>query len=168
MKATVYGVGFNSSGAFKSSEKGAHTKVYATWKSMLMRCYSEKYHVKFPTYIDCIVCDEWLDFQIFAEWFASNYIKGMQIDKDIRVSGNKIYSPEFCLFVSPFDNYEKAGAKTFMLKNPEGQSVDVYNLRKFCRDNNLNRSCINRVVWGEQIAHKGWTHDVITHIFKGL
>lgn len=164
----VYGVGFDSGGTFIKTKGRAHTKVYSTWKSMLMRCYSENYHVKFPTYIDCYVCDEWLDFQVFAKWFCGNYVTGMQLDKDIKVDGNKIYGPEFCVFVSPFDNYEKAGAKIYKLKNPQGKSVEVYNLRKFCRDNNLNRSCINRVVWGAQRQHKGWTHDVITHVFSGL
>ena len=168
MHKTVYGVGFNSGGAFKPSTKGVHSKPYATWKSMLMRCYSDKYHAKFPTYIECSVCAEWLDFQVFASWFEVNYVDGMQLDKDIKVEGNKIYSPEFCLFVSPFDNYEKARAKEFKVISPTGDPVTIYNMRKFCRDNNLNRSCMNNVVWGTQKHHNGWTMDVIVHIFKGL
>jgi hypothetical protein len=79
MKATVYGIGFNSGGEFKPSIKRNHTKPYATWKSMLMRCYSEKYHAKHPSYIGCSVCDEWLDFQIFAKWFSVNYVEGKQL-----------------------------------------------------------------------------------------
>ena len=92
----------------------------------------------------------------------------MQLDKDIKVDGNKVYSPEFCSFVSPFDNYEKAGAKSFDVISPDGKPVKVYNMRKFCRDNNLNRTCMNKVLWGTQKQHKGWTMEVIKHIFKGL
>ncbi len=168
MSGTVYGVGFNSGGSFKPSCNSAHTKPYSTWKSMLMRCYSEKYHAKFPSYIDCSVCDEWLDFQVFALWFTDNYKAGMQLDKDIKVDGNKVYSPSTCLFVSPFDNYEKAGAKTFNVVNPSGKPVTIYNMRKFCRDNNLNRSCMNNVVWGKAQNHKGWTVEVIAHILKAM
>tara|TARA_R110000787_G_scaffold4900_1_gene18512 strand:+ start:198 stop:707 length:510 start_codon:yes stop_codon:yes gene_type:complete len=168
MKATVYGVGFNSGGEFKPSINGNHTKPYSTWKSMLMRCYSDKYHAKFPSYKECEVCDEWLDFQVFASWFVVNYIDGFQLDKDIKIDGNKLYSPSTCMFVSPFDNYEKAGAKEFKVVSPDGDVVSVYNMRKFCRDNNLNRTCMNKVLWGTQVSHKGWTIDVIAHILRGI
>ena len=168
MKATVYGIGFNSGGEFRPSVGGNHTKPYATWKSMLMRCYSDKYHLKSPSYIGCSVCDEWLDFQVFAKWFSVNYEDGKQLDKDIKIEGNKIYSPDTCLFVSPFDNYEKAGAKTFNIISPDGISVKVYNMRKFCRDNNLNRTCMNKVLWGTQKHHKGWTMEVVRHILNSI
>jgi hypothetical protein len=49
------------------------------------------------------VSEEWLNFQNFAKWYDKNYyeINGekMEIDKDILVKRNKIYSPETCVFV---------------------------------------------------------------------
>ena len=70
---------------------------------MLKRCYDEKYHEKHPTYKDCKVCEEWHDFQNFAEWYYNNYyeIEGerMHLDKDILIKRNKVYSPETCVFV---------------------------------------------------------------------
>lgn len=66
---------------------------------MLCRCYSHKYQEKKPTYIGCYVCEEWLSFSNFKEWFDNNYREGYQLDKDILVKGNKIYSPETCCFV---------------------------------------------------------------------
>ena len=70
-----------------------------TWKNMLKRCYDENVRYKFPTYKDCDVCDEWLYFSNFKRWFDENYVKGYQLDKDILVKGNKIYSPNTCCFV---------------------------------------------------------------------
>lgn len=71
---------------------------------MLNRCYDTKRHEKQPTYKHCIVCDKWLNFQNFAKWYYENYyeIEGqkMCLDKDILYKGNKIYSPETCIFVS--------------------------------------------------------------------
>ena len=66
---------------------------------MLERCYSEKYQEKYPTYKNCTLDEKWYNFQIFAKWFENNYILGHQLDKDILIKGNKIYSPETCCFV---------------------------------------------------------------------
>ena len=70
---------------------------------MLERCYDEKCQEKHPTYIDCSVTEEWLCFQNFADWYYKNYYyvkdETMCLDKDILHKGNKIYSPENCVFV---------------------------------------------------------------------
>lgn len=72
---------------------------YKKWKSMLERCYSEKYHQKEPSYLKCEVCDEWKRFSNFKKWFDENYIEGYHLDKDILGNGSKVYSPETCCFV---------------------------------------------------------------------
>jgi hypothetical protein len=66
---------------------------------MLSRCYNKKVHLIQTTYKEAIVCEEWHNFQVFAEWFENNYKEDWQLDKDILVKGNKIYSPETCCFV---------------------------------------------------------------------
>lgn len=70
---------------------------------MLKRCYSDECQKKHPTYKDCTVCEEWHNYSDFKEWFDNNYyeIEGerMALDKDILVKGNKIYSPNTCVFV---------------------------------------------------------------------
>ena len=73
---------------------------YQTWKSMLERCYSAKYQAKKPTYKGCTVCDEWLTFSNFKAWMETQTWEGNHLDKDLLVVGNKVYSPETCLFVS--------------------------------------------------------------------
>ena len=99
-----YGVGYIGEGKFKIHDKnGKITKCYNTWYHMLERCYDPKFHEKNPTYKGCKVYDELLNFQNFGSWFDDNYyeIDGerMCLDKDILNKGNKIYSPNTCIFV---------------------------------------------------------------------
>lgn len=77
--------------------------VYSRWKDMLRRCYDEKTQEKQPTYKGITVCEEWHNFQGFAEWWMHNWKSWMddnwQLDKDIRVKDSKIYSPITCSLV---------------------------------------------------------------------
>ena len=73
---SVYGVGYLGSGIYKASTNGSNTKVYATWKGMLERCYSDALKRKHPTYTGCYVVKDWHNFQVFAAWFTDNYIEG--------------------------------------------------------------------------------------------
>lgn len=100
----VLGVGYYGVGKYKSRGKdGKKTKAYKHWYYMLERCYDPYELNNRPTYIDCYVCDEWLNFQNFAEWFQEHYyeIEGekMRLDKDILIKGNKVYSPDTCIIV---------------------------------------------------------------------
>ena len=72
-----------------------HTK----WGSMLERCYSPIYHEQFPTYKDCIVCEDWLTFSNFRKWMEGRVWKGLHLDKDFLIKDNKVYSPETCVFI---------------------------------------------------------------------
>ena len=105
---TVYGIGYLGIGSYR---KKTHKLLYRKWSDMLMRCYSEKYLTKYPTYKGCSVCKEWLNFQTFAAWGEVNWIEGYDLDKDIKVEGNRIYSPESCMFVSREDNMKHANDK---------------------------------------------------------
>ena len=102
------GKGYCGEGIYETNYNGKDAKCYHTWYNMLTRCYSEEYHSNKPTYIDCEVCEEWLCYQTFAEWFYENYyeVKGecMNLDKDILYKGNKIYSPDTCVFVPQYIN----------------------------------------------------------------
>lgn len=99
----IYDIGYLGEGEYKTKENSKITRVYATWHDMLKRCYSEKFHKKYSTYIDCKASEEFHNFQNFGEWDNDNYyqIEGerMELDKDILVKHNKIYSPETCIYV---------------------------------------------------------------------
>lgn len=100
---TVCGKGYIGEGKYKVSENGKHTACYSFWKSMIHRCYDEKYYNKHLTYKNCNVNEELLNFQNFGKWFEENYYEcdneKMHLDKDILYKGNKIYSSSTCIFV---------------------------------------------------------------------
>lgn len=99
----VYGFGINDSPVPTSKTingKRERCGIYAAWDGMLRRCYSGKYQANFPTYVGCSVAPEWLSFMSFKSWAIAQQWEGMQLDKDIIIAGNKIYSPATCAFVS--------------------------------------------------------------------
>lgn len=100
----VLGVGINdakyTTSSLDESGKRIVCPFYQRWLSMLTRCYSVDFKKKNPTYSGCIVIDDWHKFSNFKKWMAKNDWEGKQLDKDILVLGNKIYSPEFCVFIS--------------------------------------------------------------------
>lgn len=77
---------------------------YRAWASMLERCYSDKYQERQLTYIGCTVSDDWLTFSVFKSWMETQNFEGKQLDKDILIEGNKLYSAETCVFVTPMVN----------------------------------------------------------------
>lgn len=159
---TVLGIGYIGYGAHKASCNSAPTKFYALWRTMLARCYCPERLSTMQSYKDCTVCAEWRNFQNFADWLTENYVEGLQIDKDILVKGNRVYSPDTCKFVTSAENAIEASAKHYTLTSPRGESIDIYNLSAFCRKNHLNPSCMAKVHAGKQAHHKGWTKAIST------
>lgn len=100
-------------------------RAYQTWKDMLKRCYSENAQKKNPTYIGCSVCDEWKYYSNFKEFYNANYVEGFQLDKDILIEGNKVYSPDTCVFVPSRINSLLNSRKSARGKYPIG--VDLRN-----------------------------------------
>lgn len=99
-RPTVCKIGFIGLG--KYSHK-SYPHIYETWRSMLKRCYDLKTLSYLPTYNKITTDERWYNFQNFARWFEENYnpetMQGFELDKDILVKGNKVYSPETCCFV---------------------------------------------------------------------
>lgn len=81
----------------------SNSKIDQMWNNMYTRCYNHNYHKGSPNYTDCEICPEWTeDRQSFREWVRENYYscddERVDLDKDILVKGNKIYSPDTCIF----------------------------------------------------------------------
>ena len=131
---------------------------YQVWQSMLDRCYSVKYQEKYPTYRDCSVSAEWLTFSNFRSWVLTQDWEGKQLDKDLLVEGNKVYSANTCVFVSPLVN-------TFTLDNGAARGewkIGVYwnkekgKFQSQC-SNPFNKKRENLGYFtSEQEAHEAW------------
>ena len=109
---------------------------YSRWVNMLQRCYSEKYQQLHPSYVDCVVVEEWKTFSNFKAWMETQDWKGKHLDKDLLFNKNKVYGPDTCLFVrevvNKFLNERDASRGEF----PIGVNWDN-NLNKFrstCRN----------------------------------
>lgn len=98
---SVFGIGYYGQGKYKSRINNKKTKSYEIWHAMMERCYDPYFINKNLTYKDCFVCEEWHNFQNFAQWWEEHVYdcknERMELDKDILFKGNKIYSPETCL-----------------------------------------------------------------------
>lgn len=101
---TVLDMGYLGVGKYLTQdETKENSREYMCWKHMIERCYTEKHaDIHRAYYGICTICDEWLNFQTFAEWYDKNKYEcdgRLHLDKDIRYPGNKIYSQETCLLV---------------------------------------------------------------------
>ena len=100
-KATVCGVGITVDEVVTDKD-GKILKEYSLWTSMLNRSYSEKYQSRFPSYKGSSVSDNFKYYPYFKDWCNNQKgygIEGWELDKDILVKGNKVYSEDTCCFV---------------------------------------------------------------------
>jgi hypothetical protein len=99
---TGFNIGFIGNGRFKSAINRKPTYEYIVWRNMLMRCYSEEVQKIYKTYMGCTVCEEWHNFQNFAEWYyeqRNHHEKDFHLDKDLVLPDNKVYCPEYCRLI---------------------------------------------------------------------
>lgn len=96
----IHGIGFNDAD-YAVVEYDINRNIiwrcpfYTVWYSMIRRCYSGKQRC----YEDCSVIKEWHYFLNFKKWMIKQKWYGNVLDKDILIIGNKIYSPDTCIFV---------------------------------------------------------------------
>lgn len=169
-RSKIYGVGINDANykvkVFKYNYiegKRKATQVfqcpyYNKWTAMLCRCYNTKFKENHPTYKDCVVCEEWLLFSNFKAWMEKQDWEGCELDKDVLVKGNKIYSPETCIFIPRMLN-------TYLLKCDRSQGsylTGVYfnkNANKFmsmCSNPLKGKRDYLGLFENEKDAHRAW------------
>jgi hypothetical protein len=99
-KRFVQGVGYNSRNLRICDENYKALNSYEKWRSMLNRCFNSSFKIRNPSYLDCRISDDWLDYCNFLDWYDQQYYEnGWQLDKDILFKGNKLYSEENCILV---------------------------------------------------------------------
>lgn len=101
------------------------------WHNMYDRCYSNKYHERSPRYKDCSMCAEWLDdYNSFYDWVRENYYivenEQIDLDKDILVKGNKVYSPDTCIFAPHSINTYFENLTREPVKVADKYRIDIY------------------------------------------
>lgn len=131
---------------------------YRTWNDMLRRVYGKVAPIKNPSYAGCSVHEDWLRLSNFKSWMETQNWEGKHLDKDILFVGNRVYSPETCVFVTRQTN-------NFVLEN-EGLRGDFrigVSLHK--QSGRLSATCRNPITKksehlglfnNEELAHKTW------------
>lgn len=166
----VYGVGINDADyvvtKWKTTEVNGKKKwklvwmcpYYRAWKDMLSRCYSAKFKEQWPTYIGCTVSEEWKTFSNFRSWMVVQDWEGMQLDKDLLVEGNKVYSDKTCVFVTRAVN-------SFTLGRGNDRGEWLIGVYWHKRDGKFTSQCCNPFTnkrenlgyfTSEQEAHLAW------------
>jgi hypothetical protein len=171
---SVYGVGFHGQGIHKAYINKKPTKEYIVWKGMLQRCYCTKIHINFPTYKGVTVHKRWHNFQLFCEdiqhlenyneWHESTKF---ELDKDIKINGNKVYSKETCMFTTSTANSARLNKKqnitglTYIgTRIEDGHKEEFTNQTEFAEKHTLHKSCINHCILGVQKTTGGWTFEI--------
>lgn len=128
------GRGFMGSGLYSKKD----VKEFSHWYAVLTRTSGEL-KVSCPTYYDCDLVAEWLNFQNFAGWCQTQEgfaLNGWQLDKDLLVPGNRTYGPDTCCFLPRRLNllisnvsykgrpYGKTGKFHFRCRDVDGKTVD--------------------------------------------
>lgn len=188
-KELVYGIGVNDADyAIRKnkpiSEGGKEfwrCPYYSKWKDMLKRCYCPSSLKKDPSYKDCIVCEEWLTFSNFKLWMEKQDWQDKQLDKDLKVLGNRVYSPDTCMFVtckvntiinSKFDLSVGASSKASSTKyyascsNPFDLGKDIYlgTFNSVAEANSAHR--VKKVSYVKKVAKEEGNSEVKALLFK--
>lgn len=151
----VAGVGLNDANHPVVVE-GKLIKTYDVWKSMLNRCYSIKCQATKLSYIGCYVCPEWLRFSAFEQWMLQQDYGGKHLDKDLLYPGNKVYSPECCIFVSARINTILTEATSSRGALPMGVSVYACGTRYMSKCNTRGTQTYLGCFITPLLAHAAW------------
>ena len=98
---SVFGAGIVGT-KYPIKVNGVKTKEYTLWTNMLQRCYSASLKKKYQTYEGCEVSDNFKSYEYFYEWCHKQIgfgVEGFELDKDLLVKGNKVYSEDSCIFI---------------------------------------------------------------------
>ena len=114
-------------------------RVYGLWYQMLRRCYDaeQQKRTQGKSYSDCEVCARWLTLSYFAEDIShldgyQNWLnnRGYCLDKDTKIPGNKLYTPDACCFIPRTDNIREANRRTKSYRVANEANKTVYYLKR--------------------------------------
>lgn len=143
--------------------------IFVAWRSMKTRC-QERYQKKYPTYVGVDCCVDWKSFMSFHKWASENFKEGLELDKDILVKGNKIYSPETCAFVPKKLNYILNSFKSGIsgtLPMGVSETNNIANKYRACISSEGKRRNLGAFPTAQQ-AHKAWQWAKSVEIEKAV
>lgn len=135
IKPVMYGIGYHGLLYTNHNEES-----YKRWHYIMNRCYSKAIHDSFPNYDGCTVCEEWHNYSNFKLWYDEHiaeincFDEIFEIDKDILIKGNMVYSPETVCFVPKIIN----GLFSNYKSNNEDCPIGIY----FETDSKKFRACM--------------------------
>ena len=173
-KTRVCGIGLNDADYSVTEHMNIHglsrltwcCPIYASWKRMLERCYDVKGHEYRPTYVGCSVTPEWLTFSVFRSWVITQDHEGKQLDKDLLIPGNKVYSPESCAFVSSQINKFLSGTSVSRGQWPVGVHAFAGKFRARCGNPFTLTSESLGLYESPDAAHEAWRQRKHQHACK--
>ena len=134
-KPVMYGVGYYGLLYTNSKEES-----YDRWHWMMNRCYSDAIHKLQPKYEGCSVCKEWWNYSNYKLWYDEHRVEiksfdaSFEVDKDILIKGNKVYSAETVCFVPKIINSLFTNGK----RNRGNYPLGVF----YEKDKNKYRACM--------------------------
>lgn len=158
---TVCNKGFVGEGEYSFT---SHKVLYNRWTGMLHRVYSDNR----PTYKDCSVSEEWLNFQNFSRDIEEimkeqriDSLKDYEIDKDIKSNSTKIYSKDTVSLITKTENVKEMNSRihntVYIAEHIKtGKQIEFSNQMQFAREYGLYNSNISKVLNGKLKTTGGW------------
>lgn len=92
--------------------------------------------------------------RLVMEAFSEDFSEDLQVNhKDENKLNNRLSNLEMC---TQQYNTEYSFAKYYIVTTPVGEEIEVFNLNKFCREHDMNTSCLCAVAAGKRKHHKGY------------
>lgn len=92
--------------------------------------------------------------RLVMEAFSEDFSEDLQVNhKDENKLNNRLDNLEMCTCQY---NLEYSKAKYYIVTTPDGKEIEVFNLQKFCRENNLHGGNMHSVVKDNRDHYKGY------------
>lgn len=133
----------NGKSNFSTEERLLKPFLRGLYKYAAVRLYRNGKHKDFSVH------------RLVAEHFLDNPLNLPSINhKDENRLNNHKDNLEWCTHQY---NKEYSSSKSYRFKDPDGTVVEVFNLSKFCRENNLSNGSMYHLIAGKYKHHKGWS-----------
>lgn len=158
-----FGVGINDADYPVNPMINGKRKIcpfYSVWSNMIRRCYVDDKNRRpgFETpYIGCSVVEEWHRFSVFKSWMETQDWKGKQLDKDLKIHGNKVYGPETCIFIPREINILISLGRSSKCGLKKGLHMDGGRIR--AEISRYGKKCHIGHFHKEEDAHQAWIFE---------